>query len=912
MGDEQDRRAAVEALQLVQVEPRRAGELATAVLARARRRGDHATAAVAARAAGLAALHTAHLDTAAQHLRAAVRSARAAGSPELAGEARMSLAAVLLRRGDARGGLLTMDAALADLTGVAHARALVQRGALRQQLGRLDEALADYRRALPVLRRADDWVWVQRVHANRGVLYVYRSQLAVAAAELHAAEQVCTRHGLELDLAFVHDNFGFLHLRRGDVPAALHSLGEAERRLDVLGAPVGTVLLDRSELMLSLHLVAEARDNAARAIGEFQRLRREISVPQAQLLLAEATLLDGDPASALAAARAATRAFARQQRPEWVALSRYTELRCRLGAPEAPPVTITELARTAEQLAAAGWQAAAQDARIFAARMALDRGQFRRADELLRTGTASRRRGPVDVRARAWHAQALLELSAGRRGSALAALRTGLHLVEEHQATLGAADLRTSASAYRTELVDLGLQLALDGGRARHVLAWAERGRATALLMRPVRPPSDPALAQLLVQMRATAHEAEASRSDAAAHAVLARRQAALERAVRDHVRAARRSAGAADRPGPDQIAGALGDEALVEFVEHRGLLFAVTVVDGRMRLTGLGTASAVLESTEHVPYALRRLSRRSGGALREARDAAALEVLRSAAERLDELLLRPLLPEIGDHPLVVVPARCLQSVSWSVLPSCVGRSVTVAPSAALWHQAAAAPDRDGGVVVAAGPGLPAAPEEAAAVAALYPGAELLVASDASVAAVKERLGGSTIAHIAAHGHFRADNPLFSSLQLADGPLTVYDLDSVPDVPRLVVLAACDGGSTAVRAGDELLGLAAGFLTLGTVSLIAPVGPVCDGDVATLMVDLHTRLRDGLAPATALARTQQDAAAGSPGAIAAAAGLLCLGAGNAARALPSLRAAHPTRAPHATPWRAPGLVATGS
>jgi hypothetical protein len=90
------------------------------------------------------------------------------------------------------------------------------------------------------------------------------------------------------------------------------------------------------------------------------------------------------------------------------------------------------------------------------------------------------------------------------------------------------------------------------------------------------------------------------------------------------------------------------------------------------------------------------------------------------------------------------------------------------------------------------------------------------------------------------------------------------------------------------------------------VSLIAPVGPVCDGDVATLMVDLHARLRDGLAPATALARTQQEAAAGSPGVVAAAAGLLCLGAGNAARALPSLRA------PQATAWRGTGLVATGS
>ena len=669
------------------------------------------------------------------------------------------------------------------------------------------------------------------------------------------------------------------------MPAALESLGEAERRLEFLGAPVGTVLVDRSELLLSLRLVAEARDNAVRAIAEFERLRREISLPQAQLLLAEANLLDGDPAGALDAAGAATRAFARQRRREWVALARYTALRCRLAAPNAVPVTIAELNRTADHLASAGWHAAAQDARILAARMALDRGQVRRADALLRTGTTSRSRGPVDLRARAWHAKALLELSAGRRRSALAALRTGIHLVEEHQATLGAADLRTSASAHRTELVDLGLQLALEGGRARQVLAWAERGRATALLMRPVRPPSDPMLAQLLVELRATAYEAEESRADTAAHAHAARRQAALERAVRDHVRSARRAAGAADRPGPDVIAAALGEEALVEFVEHRGSLFAVTVVDRRIRLTALGPSAAVLELTAHVPFALRRLSRRAGGPLQDARDAAALEVVRSTGRRLDELLLRPLLPQIDDRPLVVVPARCQQAVSWSVLPSCIGRPVTVAPSAALWRQAGTAPTRDGGVLVAAGPSLPAAPGEAAAVAGLYPGAQLLVGPSASVAEVKRGLGRSTIAHIAAHGHFRADNPLFSSLQLHDGPLTVYDLDALTEVPRLVVLAACDGGSTAVQAGNELLGLAAGFLTLGTVALIAPVGLVCDSDVATLMVDLHTRLRVGLPPATALADAQRDAAGGPPGVVAAAAGLLCLGAGNAPSAV---------------------------
>jgi tetratricopeptide (TPR) repeat protein len=876
-----DRRAATAVLHLVQVDPRRAGELAVAIIDRAGDRKDHATVAVARRAAGLAALHTSHLDTAAEHLRAAVRSARAAHSPQLAGEARMSLAFVLMRRGEARQGLRTIDTALTELDGVEHARALAQRGAIRQQLGRLNEALADYRLALPTLSQAGDWVWVQRIHANRGVLFIYRSQLGPAAAELRAAEQVCSRHGLDLDLAFVCDNYGFLHLRRGDIPAALHWLDEAERRLGSLGAQVVTVLIDRSELLLSLRLVAEARENATRAIEEAQRLRREIAVPQAQLVVCEVGLLDGDATGALAAAQSALHAFSRQRRPEWVALARYAVLRCRLAMPEGRPVGISEVARAADRLHSAGWTAPARDARILAARMALAREEVQRAAELLHQVPRNPSRGPVEVRARAWHARALLDLAAGRRRTALSALRTGIRLLEEHQATLGAADLRTSASAHRTDLVDLGLGLALGSRRPREVLAWAERGRATALLMRPVRPPSDPVLAQLLTELRATVQQADDSRGTPRVHEALIRHQSTLECAIRDHVRAGRDSTHTDERPGSSQLAVSLGEAALVEFVQYRGELLAVTLADSRARLVSLGEAAAVQELTAHLPYMLRRLSRQNGRVLRGARDAASMQVLRFAAEQLDERLMRPLLRGIGERPLVIVPAACQQSVIWSLLPSCVGRPITIAPSAALWHHARSESTRRGSTVVVAGPGLPAAPAEAAAVAALYPGAQCLAGADADVAAVKAALSSSGVAHIAAHGHFRVDNPLFSSLQLHDGPLTVYDLDSLSEAPRLVVLAACDGGSNAVCTGDELLGLAAGFLTLGTGSLIAPVGPVSDGDISALMVELHARLREGLPPATALARVQRAAADGPPGTVAAAAGLVCLGAGDA-------------------------------
>ena len=58
--------------------------------------------------------------------------------------------------------------------------------------------------------------------------------------------------------------------------------------------------------------------------------------------------------------------------------------------------------------------------------------------------------------------------------------------------------------------------------------------------------------------------------------------------------------------------------------------------------------------------------------------------------------------------------------------------------------------------------------------------------------ATLELISGVDLAHLACHGLFRSDNPLFSSLLLSDGPLTLYEVLNSGGVPRRVVLAACE------------------------------------------------------------------------------------------------------------------------
>ena len=150
-----------------------------------------------------------------------------------------------------------------------------------------------------------------------------------------------------------------------------------------------------------------------------------------------------------------------------------------------------------------------------------------------------------------------------------------------------------------------------------------------------------------------------------------------------------------------------------------------------------------------------------------------------------------------------------------------------------------------------AGPGLPGAAEEVEQLAAEH-GGQALVGAAATVDACLDLAAAVGVLHVAAHGSLRADNPAFSSLELADGPLTVYDLDQLQTVPDLVVLPACDV-ARAGRIGDELVGVAHTLLGQGVRAVIAPVLPVPDRATARLMGAVHRHLADGDDPAAALA-----------------------------------------------------------
>ena len=228
-----------------------------------------------------------------------------------------------------------------------------------------------------------------------------------------------------------------------------------------------------------------------------------------------------------------------------------------------------------------------------------------------------------------------------------------------------------------------------------------------------------------------------------------------------------------------------------------------------------------------------------------------------TAAAETAALLLDPL--DVPDGLVVVSPCPALHQLPWALLPPLHEREFVIAPSAGLWRRSRTRPPAaPGRALVACGPGLRWADAEAHAITARYPDARLLAGDRATVGTVLDAMRNVDVAHLVCHGNFSSQNPMFSSLRLADGPMFVYDLERLSPPPAVVVLSACSAGKHATPAGNEILGLAASLLAAGPRAVIAATVAVPDtSSTVDFMSELHRELAAGTGPAEALRRARR-------------------------------------------------------
>ncbi len=853
---------------------------------------------MAHRTVGLVARETGRLGVARYRLRRAIAVAEAGNFDLRAVEARLSLVLALLQAGYPDAALTELDRAAERAPRELRGQVLVQRALIHIRVGRFEEALDDSRRALPLLRRAGDHLNEARLLSNRGVLHAYRSELALAETDLNKALHLYGLLESEIAAAQVLHNLGYVSALKGDVPAALRRYDQAAHHFAKRGLGAATLSIDRAELLLSARLLPEARRQIEVGVATLEAEGTSLDLAEARLLLSQIALAEGDLVVSGSAARTAHRQLVRQGRSRWAALARFVEAQSRWAASTVQTRIPAEAGALAEVLREQGWLLPSLECRLMGARAALRTGDMDTVGSLAAGIDRRTRSGPAAQRVRGWYGEALGRLAAGSRSGALSALRSGLKVADDHRATLGATELRVRTATTVSELANLGLDLAFESKRAVEVLRWSERWRAGALRAPRATPPTDERLVWMLATLRDTVARLERASLEGDDVRSLVGQQRRIEAAIRERSRSAEGDfAKAPDLPDPAELREAIGERALVEYIEHDGRLHAVTGTRRRFSLRCLGSAAEVATERSMLQFALGRLVLRRSS---QPSLYAAAALLERSCNRLADLLLKPLERDLDGRDLVVIPTGELHALAWALLPSLRGRSLTVSPSASLWYSRQCEDPREpllaargaGEVVLVAGPRVAHAAEEINRIrSAFYPRARTLRGSAATAQAATRAFEGRRLAHVAAHGTFRADNPQFSALELADGPLTVYDLERIVRPPEWMVLSACDAGRCEIHPGNELMGTSAALLSLGTRAIVSSAAPVPDDGVIPVMIALHEALARGHGLARALATAQAraldepvsfgDLASGDQSAreALAAGAFVCLGAG---------------------------------
>ena len=757
----------------------------------------------------------------------------------------------------------------------------VARGLTHVRTGRPDAALVDPDAAVAQLRTQDSAEALEDLAGalvNRGLLHMVAGRLPEAAADTEAAG-VLARRIDRGDITFMAEhNLGFVRYLAGDLPAALAAMDAAAPAWSP-AVEDGVAQLDRAKVLVDAGLADAAAEQLDRAVDFFRAQRATADLVDAYYVRAQLELLRGQPGSAAASARAAEQIARRRGNVSAEITARALRLQAARGrrqqlAGTSTPRRRAGLARRDAAAAAAvsveadaaGLTQEARAAVLLQAEALLDAGDV----ESARGVAAAARRRPgtarLATRMQSRYVDARLALASGRRSAGLAHIRRGLDELSQFRATFGSQDLQATSSVHGRDLARLGLRTAVEIGSPAAILQWLERARGVSTRLPAVRPPADPDFARELGAFRATFQQAR--------QAVLSgRRDPALEARLRERRRRLQAMAWTAGGSGAVQQPPTLADvqarlrtdpaqPVVLAYLRGDGALHALVITGRHAWFRRLGAFDLLAEqirrvggdldllAAHRIPAPVRQVARRSLGAGLDAVTAAMLD---------------PLQALLGTGPLLIAGAGMLTTVPWGLLPPLRGRPVSVTASVT-----AALADRPPGatpvgtrpaaarLLAVAGPGLPHAVAEAEQGAALHPGATLLVGSAATGADTLAQLPDRGLLHIAAHGHHERESPLFSWVQLADGPLYGYDIAPNPQLPDHVVLSSCDVGRSDDRPGGEPLGLAAALLRSGVSTVVAGTSRLSDEVAASSMVAYHRRLLAGDAPAVALAAAVGD------------------------------------------------------
>lgn len=838
-------------LELALAAPEDATRAARQVLASS---SDPVERSYAHQALGIVLRDSGRVHDALAELRRAMASARSACRPDREADARATYGMTLALSGRTRSALSEMELALSAATGELAAKVRFRQAAILADIGRNDEAMRAFKSAVAAFTATGNDVWEARSRVWVGHMELRLGKVKSAEREVLAAERIFRENGLAKARLTALENVAELAVARGNVAEGLSRYSDATDSYRAIGLDPRFELV---RLHATAYLAAGLAGLAVDLLEGFGEVARLPAIERAQFHLIEATarLANGDPGSAFHAAGKAREMFRQQQREWFRRRAVLEEVRAdfELGGRgrilQAREVALALHAERADE---------APVALVLAGRLTTGDD---RLDHWQRAA-AYRSRANGLVRAAAYLAGSLEREAIGDRAGVLRACSSGLDAIDEHRRLMGSSELRALATTHGRELTEIALRHAAHTPRS--LLRWSERTRATALAQPPAT--SDAAtIPASLAALRDNGRRLAEARQTGEPTEDLEKERLRLERAVRTEAHTVSADTDPQRPASAEEIAAGVGDGCLVELVDVDGTLHVLVVHNGRVRRRVAGTTAEVNDLLGPASMLLRRASR--------GRPANTADIGR----RLQDAILGDAARLIPDGPITLAPTARLHGLAWSLLPTLQDRPFGVVPSAGQWLRAREVrrptPRR---TLLVAGPNLESGGAEVPVLARRLADAVLLDGPQATVADVLAALDGADLAHLATHGRFRADSPLFSSLDLVDGPLTVHDLERLKRAPYRVVLSACESGVLAPVGAQELLGLAAALFSIGTAGLVCSVAEVNDAATAGLMVGLHDGLVRGDDPATALLHVRR-AAAADPVAAGTAAAFVALG-----------------------------------
>jgi CHAT domain-containing protein/predicted negative regulator of RcsB-dependent stress response len=755
------------------------------------------------------------------------------------------------------------------------ARLGINLGNIFHRQDRFDEAIHQYERAYEGLLPYKDAEGIAVVLSNMAMCLISLNDFPRSLDCYQKAREACERFGMPLLRDQADYNIAYLYYFRGEYSRAIEMLFSTRRKCEVSGDAYHVALcyLDLSEIYLELNLSEEAREMAREGFLRFEKLGMGYEAAKTLANEAIAYGQQGKTVHALERFAKARAMFAAEKNLVWPWLldlyqglilfheGRYFEAR-RLCA---------GAAKFFDQATLPGKAALAH---LLLARVALQVGELPAAQS--ETDAAIAKISGIQAPVLAYQTHFLrgqLAQAAGDRPAAYAAFQEARKSLEALRSRLHAEELKISFVKNRLQVYEalVDLHLSGEGGESSAAEAFScietaksrsmtemifQSGQSLPLgdagqseLVRRIRDlreelnwyyhrieleqlrPEDTSAKRLQqLQEKAVSHENELLRTlrELPAHE---RENATLE--------------APADFSLDTLQAAIPADAALIEYYSTGDRLIAAVVTRHSIEITPITVFSRVLHFLHLLRFQLSKF--RMGATYTQRFEQPLLQATQSHLEALYAELIAPLLVHLQAKHLIFVPHGPLHFLPFHALKNgdtylCDTHTISYAPSATVFTicQAKAPNNMSTSLVM----GIPdeRAPQilaEVQSVASILPKAELFLGTQATTDALRKKGSQSSLLHIATHGAYRQDNPMFSGIRLGDGYLNLYDLYQMRLSTRHVTLSGCATGMNFVAAGDELLGLQRGLFCAGAASLLLSLWDVHDRSTAELMQSFY-------------------------------------------------------------------------